>query len=82
MKKKRRGVSLIVLVVTIVVIIILSSTIIINFTQNNPIKEAKKAKFLSDIDTFKSELSMYELSKQEKRWEDMMRKDCMQMEKA
>ncbi len=60
---KKRGISLIVLIITIIVIIILAGVIILNLTKNNPINSAKKAKFLNDIDTFKSELSLYELGK-------------------
>ncbi len=61
--EKRRGISLIVLVITIIVIIILAGAIILNLSKNNPIESARKAKFLNDIDTFKSELSLYELGK-------------------
>ena len=64
-KKKNEGINLIVLVITIVVIIIIAGAVILNISNNNPITEARKARFLSDIDTFKSELSMYKLSKQE-----------------
>ncbi len=60
---KKKGISLIVLIITIIVIIILAGVIILNLTKNNPINSAKKAKFLNDIDTFKSELSLYELGK-------------------
>ena len=60
---KKRGISLIVLVITIIVIIILAGAIILNLTKNNPIESARKAKFLNDIDAFKSELSLYELNK-------------------
>ncbi len=35
-------------------------------SKNNPIESAKKAKFQSDIDTFKSELSLYELNQMSK----------------
>ncbi len=60
---KKRGISLIILIITIIVIIILSGVVILNIIKNNPIESAKKAKFLNDIDTFKSELSLYELDK-------------------
>ncbi len=60
---KKKGISLIVLVITIIVIIIIAGAIILNLSKNNPIESAKKAKFLNDIDTFKSELSLYELGK-------------------
>ncbi len=61
---QEKGISLLVLVITIVVIIIIAGAVILNLSKNNPITEAKKARFLSDIDTFRSELSMYILSKQ------------------
>ncbi len=60
---KKKGISLIVLIITIIVIIILAGAVILNLSRNNPIDSAKKAKFLNDIDTFKSELSLYELDK-------------------
>ncbi len=60
---KKKGISLIVLIITIIVIIILAGTVILNLTNNNPIDSARKAKFLNDVDTFKSELSLYELGK-------------------
>ncbi len=60
---KSKGISLIVLIITIIVIIILSGAVILNLSKNNPIESAKKAKFQSDIDTFKSELSLYVLGK-------------------
>ena len=68
MKNKRgginkKGISLIVLIITIIVIIILAGAIILNLTNNNPIDNARKAKFLNDVDTFKSDLSLYELNK-------------------
>ncbi len=41
----------------------MAGAVILNLSKNNPIDSAKKAKFQSDIDTFKSELSLYELGK-------------------
>ncbi len=61
-----KGISLIVLVITMIIIIIIAGAVILNLTQNNPISEAKRAKFLSDIDTFNSELSLYVLKEQAK----------------
>ncbi len=58
----KKGISLIVLIITIIVIIILAGAVILNLSNNNPMDSARKAKFLNDIDTFKSELSLYELS--------------------
>ena len=63
MENKRKGISLIVLIITIIVIIILAGAVILNLSKNNPIDSARKAKFVNDIDTFKSELSLYELNK-------------------
>ncbi len=59
----KRGISLIVLIITIIVIIILAGAVILNLTNNNPIDSARKARLLNDVDTFKSELSLYELNK-------------------
>ena len=61
--KNRRGISLIVLIITIIVIIILAGAVILNLSKNNPLESAKKARFQSDIDTFKSDLSLYVLGK-------------------
>ncbi len=57
----KKGISLIILIITIIVIIILAGVIILNLTNNNPIDSARQAKFVNDIDAFKSELSLYEL---------------------
>ena len=62
--KETRGISLIVLVITIIVVIILASAVILNVTKNNPIESAKKAKFLSDMDSIKTELELYVAKKQ------------------
>ncbi len=59
----KKGISLIVLVITIIVIIILAGSVILNLTNNNPIDSARQAKFVNDVDAFKSELSLYELNK-------------------
>ena len=58
-KENRSGISLIVLVITIIVVIIIAAAVILTLTSNNPISEAKKATFLSDIDTFRNDLDMY-----------------------
>ncbi len=58
-KELKSGISLIVLVITIIVVIIIAAAVILTLTANNPISEARKATFLSDIDAFKSELDMY-----------------------
>lgn len=58
--KQRKGISLIVLIITIIVIIILAGAIILNLTKNNPMESAKKAKFMSNIDQYESELMIWE----------------------
>ena len=60
---RNKGISLIVLIITIIVIIILAGAVILNLSKNNPLESAKKARFQSDIDTFKSDLSLYVLGK-------------------
>ncbi|MDD2376348.1 MAG: SUMF1/EgtB/PvdO family nonheme iron enzyme [Clostridia bacterium] len=59
-KKQNRGISLIVLVITIIVIIILAGAVILSLTNNNPITQANKATYLSDLRNFQTELDMYE----------------------
>ena len=56
---KKKGISLILLVITIIVIIILAGIILLSLSQNNPIGQANKAKFINDVDIFKTELRMY-----------------------
>jgi hypothetical protein len=58
-KKERLGVSLIVLVITIIVIIILAGAVIFSLSTNNPISQASKAVYLSDVRNFQSELDLY-----------------------
>jgi hypothetical protein len=55
-----KGISLIVIVITIVIVIILAGVTILVLTKNNPIENAQKSAFLSDLDSFKSELLTYE----------------------
>ena len=55
----KTGISLITLAITIVVIIILAATVILTLGNNNPIDQAKKASFLSNMSTFRDELEMY-----------------------
>jgi len=59
-RKQERGISLIVLVITIIVIIILAGAVILSLSANNPISQAAKATFLSDVGSFKTELTLYE----------------------
>ncbi len=60
MKKQQKGISLIMLVITIIVIIILAGAVILNLANNNPISQASKSVFLSDVKNFQTELSLYE----------------------
>ena len=52
--KKRKGISLIVLIITIIVIIILSTAVIVSIVSNNPIDEANKARYESDVDSMQA----------------------------
>ncbi len=56
---KKSGISLLVLVITILVIIILSCTVILTLTNNNPMYQAKKTAFLSDLKNFETQLEDY-----------------------
>lgn len=56
--KSKNGISLIILVITIVVIIILAAAVILNLGKNNPIDNARKAKIVQTLDTFKSDLGV------------------------
>lgn len=56
-----RGISLIALIITVIVIIILAGAVILSLANNNPIETANKAKFISDIDTFQSDLDLYKV---------------------
>lgn len=57
---KYKGISLIVLVITIIVIIILAGAVILGLADNNPIEQAAKATFISDLRNFETELLLYE----------------------
>jgi len=48
-KTNPSGISLIVLVITIIVIIILAAAVILTLNKNNPIEEASKARYESDV---------------------------------
>ncbi|MDF2865409.1 MAG: hypothetical protein K0R72_218 [Clostridia bacterium] len=69
----KKGISLIVLIITIIIIIILAGTLILTLVDNNPIKSASKAAFLSNIDAIKSEINMYTASKmlEENAWNSL-----------
>lgn len=56
--KQKRGISLIVLVITIVVILILAGVVILSLVNNNPIGQASEARFMANVDAYKSELNL------------------------
>lgn len=56
--KNKKGISLIVLIITIIVMIILVSAVVLNFFHNNPIGIANEAKFKSDLNSFREQLSV------------------------
>ena len=58
-QSKLKGISLIVLVITIIVIVILAVAVILSIANNNPIEQAKKAKFQNDLKTMQDELNVY-----------------------
>ena len=58
----RRGISLIVLVITIIVIIILAVAVILTIANNNPIENARKARFVNDLSAIQDEVTL-EISK-------------------
>jgi len=57
--KEKKGISLIILVITIISIIILASVIVMTIINNNPISQAEKLAFMSDVENFKGELNTY-----------------------
>ena len=59
---KKRGISLIVLVITIIVIIILAVAVIFSIANNNPIENAKEARFRNDVKTMQEELELLKAS--------------------
>jgi len=61
MKINKKGISLIVLVITIIVIIILVGAVILSLSSNNPISQASKATYLSDLKNFQTELELYQV---------------------
>ena len=58
----KKGISLIVLVITIIVIIILAVAVILSIANNNPIENAKEARFKSDVKTMQEELELLKAS--------------------
>ncbi len=69
--KINRGVSLIVLVITILVIIILAGAVILSLADNNPINSATEATFKSNLQGYKSELTLYLTSEYVKEYGDL-----------
>ena len=63
MRKEKKGISLIVLVITIIVIIILAVAVILSIANNNPIENAKEARFKNDVKTMQEELELLKASK-------------------
>ena len=61
--RKKTGLSLIVLVITVIVVIILAMAVLLTMTENNPIENAKKAAFQSDLKNMQEDLNMYIFSK-------------------
>ena len=59
---EKQGISLIVLVITIIVIIILAVAVILSIANNNPIENAKEARFKSDVRTMQEELELLKAS--------------------
>lgn len=59
----KKGISLILLIITIIIIMIIAGTVILTLANNNPIENANKAVFLSNIDAIKSEINVYTSSK-------------------
>jgi len=57
---KKNGISLIILVITIIVIVILAGSVILSLSNNNPISQASKAIYLSDLKNFQTELELYQ----------------------
>ena len=58
----KKGISLIVLVITIIVIIILAVAVILSIANNNPIENAKEARFKNDVKAMQEELELLKAS--------------------
>ena len=59
---EKKGISLIVLAITIIVIIILAVAVILSIANNNPIENAKEARFKSDVKAMQEELELLKTS--------------------
>lgn len=57
---KKEGISLIVLIITIIVTLILALAVILTIANNNPVDNASKVRFQSDLRTMQGEIEMYE----------------------
>ena len=58
----KKGISLIMLVITIIIIIILAVAVILSIANNNPIENAKEARFKNDVKTMQEELELLKAS--------------------
>ena len=58
-KKFKNGISLVILIITIVVMVILAGAVIMSLSGNNPITQASKFAFKSDVKSFTNELNTY-----------------------
>jgi len=59
MKNFKNGISLVILLITIIVIVILAGAVIVSIMSNNPITEANKVEFKTDLTSFANELNTY-----------------------
>ena len=55
----KKGISLIVLIITIIVMLILTGAVILSFIDNNPINEATRATFRSNMNSYQNAVLMY-----------------------
>ncbi len=55
----KKGLSLIVLIITIIIIVILAGIIILNLIDTNLLSQTSKARYLSDVKIFQTELELY-----------------------
>ena len=60
----KKGISLIVLVITILVMIILAGVVIVSLQNDNPIDKAKFAKTVDSVQSVRSAISQYAVTKQ------------------
>ncbi len=55
--KNKKGISLIVLIITVIVMIILAGVVVVSLQKNNPIQDAKVARFKTNYQDLKVELN-------------------------